>query len=213
MTIDAVVAQVDFAAHKPFSRWKLPVEHAGPGSEPVELARDLCPKSFGILNGVAIKGLVLLQTLYMRLRGKLGGRRKDSVFAQDRTQVGINRAGFHFFSILFNDCYEINLAQDIARIVLEHCTHTGTSLKPQILRLCSNDYPAISPSGSAADATPTRCARCRRVGCISVSNRVRFRFLPRWRSKQRDRRPCGVTARRVSGGRLPGGPTPLPAAP
>src|ERR1700722_2416967 len=201
MTIDAVVAQVDLAAHEPLGRGKLPVEHPGPGSEPVEFAGNLCPEAFGILNGAAIKGLVLLQALHMRLRGKLGGRGEDSVLAQDRTQVGINRAGVHFFSILFSNCYEINLASDTARVILEHCTHTRTSLKPQVFI-----------PGSAADATPTRCGRCRRVGCISVSNRVRFRFLPSWRSTRRDRRRDAVTPRRVSDVRLLAEQNPLLAA-
>src|ERR1700756_4072 len=109
MAIDAVVAQIRFAADEPPGSGRLPVEYAGPRSEPVELSGNLGPEAFGILNGAAVERLILLQTLHVRLCGKLSRRGNDSVLVQNRTQIGMSGAGFHCFysSFVLNDGYDI----------------------------------------------------------------------------------------------------------
>src|SRR5882757_10021253 len=109
MTIDAVVAQIRFAADEPPGSGRSPVEYAGPRCEPVELSCDLGPEVFGILNRAAVERLILIQTPDVRLRGKLCRRGNDSVLVQDRTQIGMSRAGFHCFysSFVLNDGYDM----------------------------------------------------------------------------------------------------------
>jgi hypothetical protein len=67
----------------------------------MELRGDLGPKSFGILDGPVIERLVIFKTLYVRLRGKLRRRGEDSVLVQDRTEIGVDSAGFHDFYSVF----------------------------------------------------------------------------------------------------------------
>src|SRR5258708_1790862 len=115
MTIDAVVAQIRFAADEPPGSGRLPVEYAGPRSEPVELSCDLGPEVFGILNRAAVERLLLLQTLHMRLGGKLGRRGDDSLLFQDRNPIWMSRAGFHrlYSSLMLNDGYDISLTRGL----------------------------------------------------------------------------------------------------
>src|ERR1700689_1749317 len=170
MTINAVVAKVDFAAHEPLGPGGLPFEHAGPRSKPVQLSGNLRPELFRILNGAAIKRLVLLKTLHVRSRGKLGWRGEDSLLAQDRIQIGLlrSRAGFHCFSSSHRAPY---------------CSVTITKWASfRLVRL-----------GNAAAATPKRCAQYRRAGCTSASRRGRPRFLPSWRSTPQDL-PAGAAS-------------------
>ncbi len=49
VTVQAVVRNVQLAAQEPFGERQLPFEHAVPGLEPVQFARDLGPETFRVV--------------------------------------------------------------------------------------------------------------------------------------------------------------------
>ncbi len=95
VAIDAVVAQVGFAADEPLGHGEIPVEHFIPGLEPVQLFGGFGPEGFGVFDGLLVEGFVLLEALDMRLGGELCGRGKDTVFAKGGVEVlaGKSRSG------------------------------------------------------------------------------------------------------------------------
>ena len=82
MTVDTVVAHVQLAAHKPLGPRQIPLQNLVPRLEPVQIGRHACPELFGILDGLFVERLVLLQALDVSLGAELLRRRKHAVFAQ-----------------------------------------------------------------------------------------------------------------------------------
>jgi len=87
MSVEAVVAEVHFAADEPFGAGQVPVEHFVPRFEPVQFLCDTSPEGLGIFNGLLVHLLVLLEALDVRFLGKLGRRREDAGFAKERVEI------------------------------------------------------------------------------------------------------------------------------
>jgi len=79
MTIDAVVAQVQLAAHKPLGPRLIPLQHLVPGLEPVQdrLATP-AQKALRIVNGLLVERLVFLKTLDVSLGAEFRRGREDT---------------------------------------------------------------------------------------------------------------------------------------
>ena len=73
VAVDAVVAEVELAADEPFGPGEIPLEDFVPGLEPVEIAGDVGPEGFGIVDGLLVEGLVLGEALMWALAANSGG--------------------------------------------------------------------------------------------------------------------------------------------
>ncbi len=87
MAVDAVVAEVDFAADEPLRPGQIPLQNLVPGLEPMELFRGTGPEGFRVFNGLLVEGFVFLEALDVRLGAELFRRREDAVFAQRGVEV------------------------------------------------------------------------------------------------------------------------------
>ena len=85
MTVETVDAGVDRAADEPLRVRRLPVEHAVPGTRPLELAGKSRPERFRIAFGVGVDGS--RRDTCARLR-KSGERRKRAIFAEQIVVFG-----------------------------------------------------------------------------------------------------------------------------
>ncbi len=91
MAVDAVVAQVELAADKPFCRRQVPFEHLVPGFEPVQIFRDTGPEGLGIFDGFLVHRLVLFEALDVGLAAELLRWRKDPQFSKSGIQILIGK--------------------------------------------------------------------------------------------------------------------------
>ena len=89
LVVKRVVSGVGFAAHEPLYEGLIPVGQGVPFLKPVQLVGDTTPESFGVIQGLAIKGLILLECIQLRLALKIVIRRKPTRFLQD----GFNMLG------------------------------------------------------------------------------------------------------------------------
>ena len=89
VTVEAVVAEVEFAADEPLGPGQIPLKNLVPGLEPVELAGRAGPECFGIFDGLLVEGFVLGEALDVRLGAELRGRRKDAVFAKRGVDIPV----------------------------------------------------------------------------------------------------------------------------
>src|SRR5271163_4911328 len=67
MAINAVVAQVGLAAHKPLGVGQVPIEHLAPRLEPVQFFGDAGPKALGIVDRMLVKRFVFGEAFYVGL--------------------------------------------------------------------------------------------------------------------------------------------------
>ena len=81
VAVDAVVAEIELAAHEPLGPGQVPFQHLVPGLEPVQVFGRLGPETLRILNRLLVHGLVLFEALDVGLCAELRRRRKDAVFA------------------------------------------------------------------------------------------------------------------------------------
>ena len=82
VAIEAVVAQVELAAHKPLGPGLIPLQHLVPGLEPVQVACHSGPKALRIVDGPLVERLVLFQALDVSLGAELRRGRKDAKLAK-----------------------------------------------------------------------------------------------------------------------------------
>src|SRR5947209_18433871 len=83
VTIEAVVAQVDFAANEPLGPRAIPFQHAVPWLEPMQLAGNSTPESFRILFRQLRQALVIGHALDVSVSAELGRRRKNPLLLQN----------------------------------------------------------------------------------------------------------------------------------
>src|SRR5215469_2236576 len=93
VTIEAVVAEVDFTAYKPLAPRGVPIEHALPWLEPVQLASYAAPEFFWIFFGEPGEAFVFSHVLDVGVRTELGWRRKDTALLEHRINVLIGNNG------------------------------------------------------------------------------------------------------------------------
>ncbi len=87
MTVQAVVAGVEFSANEPLREGWLPDADFFPGAEPLEIARGFLPEFVGILQRGAIELLILLEAADARGLGEFRRGLEDALFIQDRFDV------------------------------------------------------------------------------------------------------------------------------
>ena len=88
MTVDAVIADVDFATDEPLSMRLFPDQHLVPFLEPVELLGLLGPETFRVILGLRPELFVFRQALDVRLGGEVRGRRKFASLLEDARDIG-----------------------------------------------------------------------------------------------------------------------------
>ncbi len=93
MTIDAVVAQVQLAAHKPLGPRLIPLQHLVPGLEPVQIPGHAGPKALRIVNGLLVERLVFLKTLDVSLGAEFRRGREDTKLPKRGVQILIDNSG------------------------------------------------------------------------------------------------------------------------
>ena len=91
MPVDAVVAQVELAADKPFCRWQVPFEHLVPRLEPMQIFRDSSPEGLGIFDGFLVHHLVLFEAFDVCLVAELLRWREDAQFSKSGVQILIGK--------------------------------------------------------------------------------------------------------------------------
>ena len=94
VAVQGVVGHVRLAAHEPLRVGRLPVQHLGPGREPVQFLGHLGPELVGLLKALAVAAVVFLAG-HAGLRGELGAGGNDTRFVQHVVDVvaGLGHAG------------------------------------------------------------------------------------------------------------------------
>jgi hypothetical protein len=98
VAIEAVVAQVEFAADEPLGPGQIPLEDLVPGLEPVQLAGHAGPECLGIVNGLLVEGFVFGERADVGPGAELRRRGKHAVFAQRGVDIPVgngDRRGRH----------------------------------------------------------------------------------------------------------------------
>ena len=105
VAIQAVIREVDLAAHKPFRPGAIPFENALPLFEPVEFAGNPRPELVGLVDGFSIEMLVFLERLDVSLLAEFRRRLELAQLIQsgiDVRAVGID-GGFIGNSLIGHD--------------------------------------------------------------------------------------------------------------
>ena len=95
MAVEAVVGEIELAAHEPFGPGCIPFEDFSPGFEPVEVMRNAAPESFGIAGGFGVEALVIFDAANVGVGGEAGRGREDALFVERGLDVGLGRVGRH----------------------------------------------------------------------------------------------------------------------
>src|SRR5436305_3218010 len=89
--IEAVVREIELAAHEPLRPGAIPFQNLVPLLEPVQLARDTRPERVGIVNRLLIEPLVLREVLDMGLRRKFRRALELALLLQNGIDIGGSR--------------------------------------------------------------------------------------------------------------------------
>jgi hypothetical protein len=88
MPIQAVVREVDLAAHKPFCPRTIPFQNFVPLLEPVHLACNARPEFIRVVDRLIVNMLVFLEALNVRLLTEFRRTLKLPLLVQDGINVG-----------------------------------------------------------------------------------------------------------------------------
>src|SRR5207249_7517497 len=87
VAVEAVLGEVQRAAHEPLGEGGLPLQDPVPLARPLEGRRLLGPEALGILDAPLVELAVLVEALDVGLLLALGRRREDAALLEDRVDV------------------------------------------------------------------------------------------------------------------------------
>src|SRR6266498_5225747 len=87
MPVETVVGDIDLAANKPLSMWRLPLQHSVPPLKPMELLRHAGPKLFRVSARLRAQLFQLLHRLDVGLLRKGCRRRENAILLLQRFDV------------------------------------------------------------------------------------------------------------------------------
>ena len=93
VTVEAVVGEVDLAAGKPLGPGAVPVEHAFPRLEPVQLGSDRAPECFRVGLGFLVETLIFVHAANVGLGAKIAGAFEDAVFVEYGVDIDLRARG------------------------------------------------------------------------------------------------------------------------
>ena len=87
VAVEAVVGEIDLSSYKPLGPRAIPFENLVPLLEPVQFAGDARPELVGIVNGLFVEAIVLVEALDVGFLGEFGRTLELALLVQDGIDV------------------------------------------------------------------------------------------------------------------------------